>query len=136
MQCIYRKRVNPVSRSSVVLRVRIDENVKHRQSTQQYICKLLRLPVGRGKGSGRGEAWRGTKLTLTFPLRAFPPSPPLPFLVLALATQATSCSFDWLHDGCSSTNRQTESRELLCWGMIPFRDTHNLIYEPCTHRSF
>ena len=103
MQCIYRKKVNPVSPSSAVLRVRIHENAKHRQSTQQDICKLLRLPGGRGKGSGRGEAGRGTKLTLTFPLRASPP-PPLPFLVLALATQATRCSFDWLHDGCSSTN--------------------------------
>lgn len=100
MQCIYRKKVNPVSPSSAVLRVRIHENAKHRQSTQQYICKLLRLPGGRGKGSGRGEAGRGTKLTLTFPLRASP----LPFFVLALATQATRCSFDWLHDGCSSTN--------------------------------
>ena len=77
MQCIYRKKVNPVSPSSAVLRVRIHENAKHRQSTQQYICKLLRLPGGRGKGSGRWEAGRGTKLTLTFPLRA---SPPFPFL--------------------------------------------------------
>ena len=104
MQCIYRKKVNPVSPSSAVLRVRIHENAKHRQSTQQYICKLLRLPGGRGKGSGRGEAGRGKKQTLTFPLGASPPPPPLPFLVLALATQATRCSFDWLHDGCSSTN--------------------------------
>ena len=101
MQCIHRKRVNPVSLSSAVLRVRIHENAKHRQSTQQHICKLLRLPGERGKGSGRGEAGRGTKLTLTFPLRA---SSPFPSLVLALATQATRCSFDWLHDGCSSTN--------------------------------
>lgn len=121
-----------MSPSSAVLRLRIHENAKHRQSTQQYICKLLRLPGGRGKGSGRGEAGRGTKLTLTFPLRA---SPPLPFLVLALATQATRCSFDWLH-GCSSANGQTESRELLCGGMIPFRYTHNLIFEACSHRSF
>ena len=104
MQCIYRKKVNPVSPSSAVLRVRIHENAKHRQSTQQYICKLLRLPGGRGKGSGRGEAGRGKKLTPIFPLGGSPPPPPLPFLVLALATQATRCSFDWLHDGCSSTN--------------------------------
>lgn len=80
MQCIYRKKVNPVSPSCAVLRVRIHENAKHRQSTQQYICKLLRLPGGRGKGSGRGEAGRGTKLTLTFPLRA--PFPSLFWLLL------------------------------------------------------
>ena len=66
MQCIYRKRLNPVSPSSAVLRVRIHENAKHRQSTQQYISKLLRLPGWRRKGSGRGEAGRGTKLASPF----------------------------------------------------------------------
>ena len=118
MQCIYRKKVNPVSPSSTVLRVRIHENAKHRQSTQQYICKLLRLPSGRGKGSGRGEAGRGTKLTLTFPLRASPP-PPFPSLFWLLLRRLQGVHLSGYMMG---VHQQTDKQNLetFVWGDDPF----------------
>lgn len=103
MQCIYRKKVNPVSPSSAVLRVRIHENAKHRQSTQQYICKLLRLPGGRGKGSGRGEAGRGTKL---FPC-ALPP-PPFPSLFWLLLRRLQGVHLT----GYMAVHQQTDKQNL------------------------